>query len=340
MADDREYWIDRAIQREQEAYRHGSKTTAKLYREYERAAQDIRRQVNDFYGRYAGKYGLTYDQTVRALNRKEVQEWRMSLEAYTRRIEKETDPRVKALLTAQLDALSANSSITRLEAMQGQIDMILNDLYDKGVRQMRAEFGNAFVESYYHKAYRLQVRAGYLNEFAKISPRLVENAVVYPWSGAMFSDRLWQNKQTLIYHLREITTQGIILGKSPAALSKELSEKLGQSYKAAERVIRTETSHLHNEAEKAAYRAAGVTQYEIVGTLDERSCDECGAMDGKHFLVSEAQAGGNFPPFHPNCRCTTVAYDPEEAADWAASGVEMPKKMTWSEWKKAQGIDV
>lgn len=59
------------------------------------------------------------------------------------------DPKVKALLTAQLDALSANSSISRLEALQGQIDLILNDLFDKGVAQMKNQFGDDFVEGYY-----------------------------------------------------------------------------------------------------------------------------------------------------------------------------------------------
>ena len=47
------------------------------------------------------------------------------------------------MLTAQLDALSTNSQLSRLEALLGQIDMKLNELFEQGVAQMKAEFGEA-----------------------------------------------------------------------------------------------------------------------------------------------------------------------------------------------------
>ena len=40
-------------------------------------------------------------------------------------------------------------------------------------------------------------------------------------------------------------------------------------------------------------------------------------------------------PF-PNCRCTTVEYDPEEALDWLNSGEPMPKRTTYQEWYSRQ----
>lgn len=338
MKNSKQYWLERALTRENESYLRGAALSAKTFTEYQRAAKAIRKEINDFYSRYAGKYGLTYEQAVRLLNRKEFQEWKASLAEYVTRIAQEPDPRIKALLTAQLDALSANSSITRLEALHSQIDMILNDLFTKGVQQMKEEFGDNFTESYYRKVYDIQCRAGFLNEFAKINAGMIENVVSYPWSGAMFSDRLWQNKQALLFNLREITTQGLIQGKGIVAMSKEISEKMGQSYKNAERLIRTETNHLHNEAEKAAYKAAGVKEYEFVATLDSRTSAVCADLDGKHFPLSEARPGTNFPPMHPNCRSTTIEYDPDDALDWFNSGKKMPKNMTYSEWAEANGI--
>ena len=278
---DKEYWAKRALQRENEAYLRGAALSAKLFREYETAARDIRRQIGDFYARYAGKHGLTYEQAARLLNRREMQEWKADLAAWMERIARETDPLAKARLTAQLDALSTNSRISRLEALLGQVDMILNDLYDRGVAQMKAELGDAFEEGYYKKTYDLQSRAGWLSEAAKLDAATVEKVLAYPWTGAMFSDRLWQNKQALLFHMRETLTQGLIQGKSVAAMSTELSARMGQSYKAAERVVRTETAHFHAEADKEAYRAAGVEEYEFMATLDSRTCESCGPLDGK-----------------------------------------------------------
>lgn len=332
----KEYWIKRALQREQEAYLKGAGLSAKMFQEYESAAKAIRREVEGFYSKYAGKYGLTYDQAVRLLNRKEFQEWKADLAAYVDRIAAVQDPKVKRLLTAELDALSTNSSISRLEALQGQIDLILNDLFDKGVAQMKEEFGDLFVEGYYKKCYDLQSRARFFNEISKIDYSAIESVVSYPWSGAMFSDRLWQNKQALIFNTREILTQGIIQGKSIGTMSTALSAKMGQSYKNAERLIRTEANHIHSESDRAAYKEAGVEEYEYVATLDSRTCEICGALDGKHFKVKDAQPGVNYPPMHPNDRCTTVEYDPDDELDWLNSGKPMPKNTTYEEWYNQQ----
>ncbi len=332
----KEYWAARALQREQEAYLQGARLSAKLFKEYEDAAKAIRRQVDAFYSKYANKYGLTYEQSVRLLNRVEFQEWKATLKDYVSRIAQTADPEVKALLTAQLDALSANSSISRLEALNGQINLILNDLFDQGVAQMKAEFGEGFVEGYYKKCYDIQSRAGFFNEIAKIDYTAVENALSYPWSGAMFSDRLWQNKQALLFNTRQIVTQGIIQGKSVGEMSTTLSAKMGQSYKNAERLIRTETNYIHGEADKLAYSEAGVEEYEYMATLDTRTCEVCGALDGKIFKLADAQVGVNYPPMHPNDRCTTVEHDPDDAMDWANSGEPMPERTTYQEWYDRQ----
>ena len=336
MIRNKEYWIARALQRERESSLQGAALTAKMFQEYDTAAKEIRKEIGDFYARYAGKYGLTYDQAVRVLTRKEFRDWKATLEEYIARIAAEPDSRVKALLTAQLDALSTNSRISRLEALLGQIDLKLNELWETGVSQMKAEFGETFREGYYKKVYDIQSRAGFIHEFAKLDESVVENVLSYPWSGAMFSDRLWRNKQALLFHVRETITQGVMQGKSVAAMSKELSSRMGQSYKAAERLIRTETAHFHGEADRAAYEAAGVEEYEYVATLDARTCEVCGALDGKHFKVKDAQVGVNYPPMHPNDRCTTVEYDPDDALDWYNSGRKMPENMTYEEWYQQQ----
>lgn len=173
-------------------------------------------------------------------------------------------------------------------------------------------------------------------EFAKLDEDVVENVLSYPWSGAMFSDRLWQNKQALLFHIRETITQGVMQGKSVAEVSKTLSSRRASPTKPAERLVRTETAHFHGEADKAAYKAAGVDEYEYVATLDSRTCETCAALDGKHFKVKDAQAGVNYPPMHPNDRCTTVEYDPDDALDWYNSGKPMPKNMTYEEWYDQQ----
>ena len=330
----RDYWVKRARLREEQSTRAGWQLTADMYQAYETALKEIKRDISEFYVKYAKKYGLTYEEAAKVLNRKEMQEWKKTLEEYQQQIDAVSDPEAKRFLQMQLDALSYNSRITRLDALAAQIDQELGKLFDKGVQQCKEAFGDNFTESYYKKHYDIQQRAGFAHEIAAINPKKVESVLSYPWSGAVFSDRLWQNKQVLSYNLKNTLTQGLIRGKSIAEMTKELSDKTGSSFKAAETLIRTETAHIHNEADRSAYIDADVEEYEYLCGLDERTCEVCGALDGQHFKVSEAQPGVNFPTMHPNCRCTTVEYDPNDALDWLNSGEPMPERMTYEQWKE------
>ena len=334
-----EYWLERALQREEESYMQGAELSQKLFLEYKSTARRMRRQINDFYSRYATEQGLSYEEAVKIMNRPEMQEWQKDLGEYMAAIKDAADDQIKARLQAELDALAYNSRITRLQALEGQINAEMNQLFAKGVEQMRQEFGNQFTEGYYKKVFDLQQRAGIMAEFAHVDTDMVADIVSYPWSGAHFSDRLWQHKDRLIFSTRELLTKGAIEGTGIAQLSKDLADMMGQSYKNAERLVMTETAHFHEEANFEAYQAAGIEEYEYRARLNERTCPVCGGLDGKHFPVAERAEGTNAPPMHPRCHCVTVEYDPEEELDWINSGKPMPHRMTFEEWKQAQGVE-
>ena len=121
----------------------------------------------------------------------------------------------------------------------------------------------------------------------------------------------------------------MIRGDNIRDMSKAVAEKLGSSLKNAERVVRTETSHIHNTAEIEAYKAAGYEEYEFMASLGERTCPTCGGMDGKRFKLSDKADGLNFPPLHPNCRCTTVCWD---EADEEQKALEGQRALDYEEW--------
>lgn len=79
-----------------------------------------------------------------------------------------------------------------------------------------------------------------------------------------------QNR-ALVFNTREIITQGLIQGKSVGVMASALSSRMGQSYKNAERLIRTETAHIHAEADRRAYKEAGVAEYEYMAAVNERT---------------------------------------------------------------------
>ena len=316
MAPSKDYWIRRAEELEKRAAEQGETLIRQALRHYKRAAQEISSQIEEFYGRYASEQGLSYAEAVKVLRGSEAKAWTKTLGAYVDEINALPDGALKDRLKAELDARAYSSRITRLDALKAQVDMEVDRLMIDLEDGMGEGFGDLYTDSYYRKMYDIQRHAGKMFDFAHLNRELVEQTLSYPWSGADFSSRLWENKRALLFHLREIMTQGAVQGKGVAALSKELSDKLGQSYKTAERLIRTEANHFHNAADVAAYKAAGVRQYEFIATLDNRTSAVCAGLDGKVFDIGDAQTGVNYPPMHPNCRSTTVEYDPDEWKDW------------------------
>ena len=331
-----EYWRKRALKLEARANKKGEALQKQLKREYTKAAKAIREKVDSFYMRYAKEQGLSYAEAIKALSSKEAREWRKTIAEYVEEIKALPDGAAKSRLIAELDMRPSASQQDRLSTLAGQIDMEIDRLFIGAEQQMTATMTDVLEDGYYRKSFDLQQRAGVMSHIPRLSPEMVENVLTYPWSGADFSSRIWENKRKLLFNMRQTITQGLMQGQSIARMSKDLGDTLGKSYIVTERLVRTETNHFHAEADKGAYNAAGVEQYEYMATLDTRTSDVCASLDGKVFNVKDAQVGVNYPPMHPWCRSTTVEYDPEDAADWAASGEPMPKSTTYEEWKAAQ----
>ncbi len=55
---------------------------------------------------------------------------------------------------------------------------------------------------------------------------------------------------------------------------------------------------------------SGRMQYRYVCENSDSSCEICIELDGRDFDISEAKAGTNLPPMHPNCRCTITESPP------------------------------
>ena len=140
----------------------------------------------------------------------------------------------------------------------------------------------------------------------------------------------------------ESLTTMMVQGKNPQTLASDFAKKMNAKKFDAYRLLHTESSFLINEATHAGYKEDGVEKYQILATLDSKTCDICGDLDGKVYEVKKAVAGKNMPPFHCFCRCTDFPYyddmdtpDMTRAARDPGTGkyVDVPADMTYKEWK-------
>ena len=126
------------------------------------------------------------------------------------------------------------------------------------------------------------------------------------WAGGNYSTRIWKNTERLAETLSSEIEAAFLSGKSVRRMADTIMERFGVGYRAAECLVRTETSYVQNQTAARSYEDAGCTEYEILTASDRRTCRRCAGQNGKRYLFTEMQAGENAPPFHPNCRCTVL----------------------------------
>ena len=51
MTPNKEYWMERALTREQEAYLRGTLLNKRMFNEYQKAADKLKKSIQSFYGK-------------------------------------------------------------------------------------------------------------------------------------------------------------------------------------------------------------------------------------------------------------------------------------------------
>lgn len=144
--------------------------------------------------------------------------------------------------------------------------------------------------------------------------------------------------------------QGYLLGETNDQITTRIRGTAAQNFadgvlaknrQHADTVTRTSIQHVANSARAAVWSENDdiIEEYEIVSTLDSRTTPICRSLDGKKFPVGK----GPMPPFHPNCRTTTVAvlagdfgkFLAEESTRASVNG-QVPAGETYYEWLKRQ----
>lgn len=330
-----EYWQER-----QEAmYRAGEMKVNQYFTKLEKAFNQTRRElqktIEAFYFRYAEENGLSFAAAQKKLDAEELGELQDFIDLAMANIGR---------YNQTVNNMSIKARITRYQALEAQVDAILRQLYaidyEAGAEKTMQEI---YEGTYYRTWYNIDQYHGFHAEFVQVSPTVVEKLLEYPFNGAAFSSRLWKQKNHLQAQLMEAVTTMLIQGKHPSALTKEFAKKTNSKKFDAYRLLHTESSFLMSEATHAGYAEDGVPKYEILATLDSKTCSICGDLDNEVYEVGKEVVGVNMPPFHPLCRCTTVPhYDdtPTEGLTRVARNpetgktYEVPADMSYREWKK------
>lgn len=183
-----------------------------------------------------------------------------------------------------------------------QMNAQLRDELQKLGNKQLVLFSEAFEKEYIDIYNSIAVPAG--AAFSTLSKENVTQMINSVWAadGKVWSDRIWTNNKRLAETLNDELLHCVVTGKQPSELKNILQERFNVSYNRADTLVRTEMAHIQTQAAHQKYVDAGIDEFEVWASKDERRCEICGKLHKKRYPI------GSKPPIpaHPNCRCTII----------------------------------
>lgn len=334
------YWKNRFSLLEQSQNQLGVQCYADIEQQYRRAQKEIEGQIAAWYQRFAENNKVTLADARRMLSEKELEELKWDVEQY---IKYGQENAINGAWTRQLENASARFHISRLEALKLHTQQSLEVMFENQLDTVDSAMREIYKSGFYHTAFEIQKGVGVGWDFATLDEKTIAKVINKPWAadGKNFSERVWGNRQKLVNELNTELTRNMILGQDPQRAIDAIAKKMNASKNVAGRLVMTEEAFFSSAAQRDCFRELDVEQFEIVATLDSNTSDICQEMDGKVFPISQWEVGVTAPPFHVNCRSTTVPAFGDEfdrIGERAARGADgktyyVPADMTYREWK-------
>lgn len=337
----KKYWNNRFDILASKEFSKSEEYYKELEKEYEKASSKVQKDLSAWYQRFANNNEISMQDARKLLNSNELEEFKWTVEEY---IQKGKTLNYSQQWAKQLENASAKMHVSRLEAIQLQMQNHVESLYGSELKGMTKILSDIYADGYYRTAFEIQKGFGVGTTFHKLDRKSIEKVITTPWSadGSNFSERIWKQRAQLVNDLRTGLTQTIIRGQSPSVLIDSFAKKFDVSKRRAGTLLMTESAFIASACEKDAYNELGVKEFEVLATLDTLTSEICRGMDGQHFPISQYEIGVTAPPFHPNCRTTTVPYFDDEftfneqraGRNSDGSGYyTVPSDMQYYEWK-------
>ena len=319
MSKTNDYWR----KREEDALRHYISEERKYDKELKKIYADMlaecRAEIDRFYGKYAAAEKITITEAKRRVAKLDIEAYERKAKRYVK--EKNFSQRANE----EMRLYNATMKINRLEMLKANIGLELISGHDELDRFMAEVLKGRTMDE-------LTRQAGILGKTIRGNAKMANSIVNASFHNATFSQRVWSNLALLQNELNQLLQRGLIQGKNPRELARDLRKAFDSSVYHSERLMRTELARVQIDAQKKSFEENGFEHYEFIANAN--CCDSCQRLNGKHFEVKKMTPGENAAPLHPNCRCSVAAW--EDSEDYDAWLDYLSKGGTTEEWNRLQ----
>lgn len=312
------YWRDREL----DHIKKNKKTDAQLAKLIEgnqkMVMKDIEQQIEAFYGRYASTEGITMAEARKRVTKLDIDDYAAKAKRYVKGA-RSSDVFIKSqsftdLANEEMRIYNVTMRINRLELLKTNVALELAAMTSDEERFLLEKFTEGAREEY-------KRQAGILGHSLNYNEKSIAKIVNSSFLNATWSDRLWTNQQALKGELNKLLNRGIVQGKNPRELARDLRKTFDVSIFDSERLMITELGRVQIDVFQDSMEQVGIDSYEII--CEPGACKLCSPFDGKVYKLEDAVVGENMPIFHPFCRCSSSPAMDREAweADLARRGL-------------------
>lgn len=315
--DSQAYWKNREAQQRKYNIQNEAEYQKHIQKIYQNMIDEIEKEINGFYGKYASKEGITMAGARKRASK-------LDMDAYSRKAAKYVkEKNFSSQANEEMRLYNMTMRVNRLELLKAQIGLEMVSGFDELQKYYDEVLTDRTISEF-------ERQAGILGKTIQDNAKAANAIVNASFHNATFSDRIWMYQGMLKNELGSLLQTGLIQGQHPRKLATHLRKRFGVSQSNAELLMTTELARVQTEAQKQSFDRNGFEEYTFLalGT----ACPICRALDEKQFKVTKMLPGTNAPPMHPRCRCSTAAYmDSKEYEAWIGSYEQ--HKMPFHEWK-------
>jgi len=233
---------------------------------------------------------------------------------------------------------------TNADALFAGVEMDIAEMNGKINKRIETHLKQTYQETYLNRAYNYHKQTKREPNFKpeRLEEEYLQKAIKENFKGKRFSERVWgSNMDELVSRVESLVTNDLNRGYPVDQSSKLLAIEFDRARNRAVTVLQTETNGIQAQATLDEYQDDNIKKYRYLATLEVHTCPICGELDGKVFLVKDAEKGVNYPTMHPHCRCTTVPALEKGGKRYArdietGKGYEVDSGQTFKDWRKQQ----
>ena len=298
----------------------------------------------DVYNRLEG----TYNQALKDVQGK----YKELQESIDKLIEKESrytnDPEQLEIIKSQIQSKIYQQNYQK--ALQEQLNNALDTLNSSTVNSIEDYLNAMYEDGFISQLYSLQKYG--IPVLAPINHELLVKAVSYNTDNIPLSKRIYSNVEKAKRQIRDEISRGIATGMSQQDIARNISERMGVSYRKAKQIAQNEGHRVVNDAKIDSMHASKDRGADIVKvwdcTFDKKTRPIHAQLDQQHAEIDdyfEYSGGKVFAPkrfgkasLDINCRCALMSvprWDIEDEVEKRDNITgELIKAKNYADWKE------